>query len=387
MNVYYVTSEILDDRSAMAVHIDEICKNLAALGHTVTLYAPVTTKFHPSIEYKTRFINTSRVLLYVIFQARLFLRLRRDISLIRPDVIYSRNDDLLFIPALIGNLFGIPTVLEVNGRLLEEVQLIDQSLVGRVLLALGVFGFLESFNVRSAAKLIAVAPGIRNYLIQRYKIKEDKVNVVLNGIDIDFFEPTDYTTARKEIGLDSDAIYIGYIGSFYPWQGVQYIVQAAQLVLAQRPQVKFILVGMGKETEYLRSFIKEAKLEQSIEIRPAISHNFVSTYINAFDICICYPTMFRSGSTSPFKVYEYLACGRAVVLADIGGMREEFGDAVAYVEPESAEALSKALAIMIDDKDAREQLGKRGRLFVEQGRSWRAVADRIASLCIPLTHS
>ena len=72
-----------------------------------------------------------------------------------------------------------------------------------------------------------------------------------------------------------------------------------------------------------------------MQFLPPIPHDQVPDHLAALDICLCYPTRFRENTTSPFKVYEYLACGKAVVLADLAGMREEFGDVVAYAEPEA----------------------------------------------------
>jgi glycosyltransferase involved in cell wall biosynthesis len=383
MDIFYITDESLDARSAETIHIHEICKNIAAQGHGVTLYAPVpkAPASHPTGEYHTVFINSSRPFFSIIFQVRLFFRLRSAVAKKRPTVIYSRHSHLLFMPALVANMFNIPLVLEVNGRLAEEARHVDHSLAGRVLIASGFLKRLESFNVRSAARLIAVTPGVKEYLKIDYRVDSAKIFVVANGVDIDFFEPLPRADARTALGLEIDPIYVGYLGSFYVWQGLHYIMRAAKLVLAQRPDIKFLIVGKGDETDAIKSFIQEEKMDHAIVMRPPVSHNQVATYINALDVCLCYPTKFRSGATSPFKVYEYLACGRAVVVSDIAGMREEFDGAVAYAEPESPEALAHVLISLIDNKDARDRLGKRGRAFVEDGHTWRAVAERIVDIC------
>ena len=85
---------------------------------------------------------------------------------------------------------------------------------------------------------------------------------------------------------------------------------------------------------------------------------------------------FRDGATSPFKVYEYLACGKPVLSSDLASIRSEFGDVLTYIEPESAVALAEAIRNAAVDP----QLGPRaqaGRRFVETGHSWQAVASAI----------
>lgn len=389
MNIYYITDELLEGSSVETVHIREVCKNFVALGHTVTLYAPAIKgvsreNFQPTNGYRTNYISTPRFLFSIIFQIKLFLRLRRDIAAHRPDVIYSRHNNLLFVPVIVGKVYGIPTVLEINGQLLDEARLIDTSWTGRTLHWLGASWLIEALNARLATKLIAVAPGIKEYLIRNFNLAPDKISTVRNGVNIDFFKPFDRTEARKKIGIKSDAIYIGYIGSLYRWQGLRHIIKAAQLTLAQRPNARFLIVGKGEEIAYLRSYVAEANLGEAVEIRSSVPHELVPTYINALDICICYPTLFRNSGTSPFKVYEYLSCGKAVVLADIEGMREEFGDALAYAAPESPEALSAALIALVDDEDSRKRLGASACSFVEQGRSWKMVTQQIVSLCASL---
>lgn len=381
MKFFYITDEQMDNRLAETIHIHEICTNLSDLGHDVRLYAPETATFHFDSTYDVVCIKKSGGLAPILFYPLLFLRLRRDISRDCPDIIYARHNHLLFVSAAVSRLCGVPLVLEVNGRLLEEARLVDESAIGRALLHLGILRFLESFIVRTAVKLIAVTPGIKEYLTEQYAIDPANVLVIPNGVDTNLFRPVERTIRPGEADGSRAPVSVGYIGSFYQWQGLRFIIEAARLVLRERPDAVFRIVGSGAEEVYLRTLVSEAGLERSIQILPAIPHDQVPAYLQALDICLCYPTRFRDNATSPFKVYEYLACGKAVVQADIVGMREEFGDAVAYAEPESSVALARVLVALIDDKEERVRLGKRGRAFVEHGRSWQAVCKKILSVC------
>lgn len=373
MDLIYVTDEILNDRSVEGVHVDRICSNLAGLGHSVTLYAPASRLRDGPRGYAQISIPTSRYLYSILLQARLFLRLRRAVAARRPTLLYARHNHLLVAPALISRLYGVPLVLEVNGRLLEEAELIDPSLKGRIARAAGIMRRLDSFITRTAVRLIAVAPAIKEYLERIHSIEGERISVIANGVDTAAFRP------MRQPG--SAFVTVGYIGSLYPWQGLRYVVQAAKLAASARKHVRFRIIGEGADGGYLEAFVREHDLADSITIAPAIDHRDVPLQINRFDICISYPTLFRRGATSPFKVYEYLACGKAVVLAQIPGMQEEFGDSVAYAKPESPESLAEKIVELADDPDYRAALGKRGREFVENGHSWRDVAQRTALVC------
>lgn len=380
MRFFYVTNEALDHRSVQTIHVDAICKALASLGHDVTLYAPRASAFPVPRAYSSSFIRVPGVLSSVFFQARLLFRLLRDIRHGRPDVIYSRHDLLLFVPALVGKLAKLPLVLEVNGPLLDEAKSVNRTLVGRTLLASGVFRTVESFSARRAWKIVVVAPGIREYLVRNHGIDAGKVFVVANGVDPDRFRPLDRLRMREKLGLEQETFYVGYIGSLYPWQGVHYIVEAAARVLDSRRDTNFLIIGKGDELPALSARVEEAGISDSVTIIPPVPHEHVPEYVNALDVCLCYPTRFRANTTSPFKVYEYLACGKAVILADIEGMREAFADTVDYAEPEDAAALAARIDRLLDDETLRNRIGGAGLAFIRGEQTWAKVAERLVAI-------
>lgn len=370
MKFYYIANEALDRTSVQAIHVDEICRALAELGHDVTLYAPKSDGFTAQ-GYRTSFLEVPDALAAIFFQVRLFFRLRKDFKHGKPDVIYSRHALLLFMPVLLGRMFRIPVVLEVNGPLIDESRHVDQSRQARLFRSLRIYRFFEAFSVRRASKIVVVAPGIRHYLVRNYAVDSARVTVVTNGVDIDAFKPGDLRSARAKLGLDEDAVYAGYLGTLNAWQGVRQMLEAAALV----PDVRFLFVGTGDERAELERIGGE-----NVRFLPPIPHDQVPDHVAALDICVCYPTRFREGTTSPFKVYEYLACGKAVVLAELAGMRDEFGDVVAYVEPEAPAALAEQIAALAVDRSARERLGTDALAFIHAEHTWAKVAERLVAV-------
>lgn len=380
MRFSYVANEALDHASVQTIHVDAICSALARLGHEVRLYAPEAEGFRASETYASSFLKVPGLLSAVFFQLRLFLRLWIDMRRGKPDVIYSRHELALFAPALFGKLFGVPVVLEVNGPLLEEWEGVDHSPLGRALMRLKVFRRAESFSVRNASRLVVVAAGIEDYLVREYAVDPEKVSVVANGVDAGCFKPLDQEAARAKLGLEQDAVYVGYIGSLYPWQGLRYIVEAAALILADRDDVRFLILGKGDELTALAALVEESGVSEYVMLVPPVPHERVPEFVNALDICLCYPTRFRANATSPFKVYEYLACGKAVISADIEGLREAFGDALDYAEPESASALAERIGRLLDDKNYRDRLGADGLALVQSAHTWDRIGERIVTV-------
>lgn len=379
MRILYCTDIVLDERLAPTIHIDAICSNFAALGHEVVLFVPRderNTEVSPL--YAVKVIQSPRFLLTLWYQPRLFFWLVTEMLSNRPNLLYVRHSHLLIVPTIVGRVFGVPVFLEINGILEQDARHINQTLRSRLLLATGIFSFFERINARLATRIIAVTEGIKQYFVAQYHVAQERIAVIPNGVDTDFFRPMSRDEARRKIGLENDAMYVGYVGSLHEWQGTRFLVEAAKN-MAQN-NTRFMIVGSGEEKPFLESYIHEHKLT-NVELRNAIPHDEVPLYINSFDICISYPLKFRDGATSPFKVYEYLACGKPVVSSDLAGIRAEFGDVLTYAKAEDTESLAKAIRELIDNPERRSAAGTAGRVFVEKDHGWRSVAQKIISLC------
>lgn len=373
MRIFYCTDLVLDDTGAPAIHVRAICDQFAGHGHDVVLFAPQSGTA-PHAAYEEVRIPTPRALLSVFFQPQLLIRLLTRALRKRPDVLYVRHSHLLIAPMIAGFMLRIPVVLEINGILEQDARHINQTLRSRVLLATGIFSLLERMNARAASLIIAVTDGIKDYFVMSYAVRADRIAVIPNGVDTDAFRPLPKDEARRALGLDAESWYVGYVGSLHEWQGVRYFLEAAN-ILRDEKRIRFLILGKGEEMPLIKSRIREYGL-RNVEVRPPVAHVEIPQHINAFDVCISYPMRFRDGATSPFKVYEYLACGKPVLSSDLASIRSEFGDVLTYVEPESAVALAEA----IRNAAADPQLGPRaqaGRRFVDTGHSWQAVASAI----------
>lgn len=377
MRIFYCTDLVLDEAAAPAIHVRAICDQFARQGHEVILFAPKIGTSTPQSTYEEVRIPTPRTLLSLVYQPQLLVRLFIRGLRTRPDVFYVRHSHLLIVPTIVGFLLRIPVVLEINGILEQDATHINQTFRSRVLLASGIFSFLERMNARAASLLIAVTEGIKDYFVTRYAVNETRIAVIPNGVDTDVFRPLPKDEARRVLGLDATSWYVGYVGSLHEWQGVRFLLEAAKL-LRDEKQIRFLIVGKGEEALWIKERIREYDL-WNVEMRPPVSHEEIPRYVNALSVCISYPLKFRDGATSPFKVYEYLACDQTVISSDLASVRSEFGGVLTYVEPESAASLAEAIRKTALSPEARSG----GRQFVEQGHSWQAVAAEILTRMQP----
>ncbi len=385
--IMYVTDQLMDQGSAAYVHVSEICTNIQALGHKITLYAPTIGKREEVGSYGTQFISVTGKYLSAVYQPKLFIRLIRDIRTNRPDVLYVRKSQLLFVPAIISRLFSIPLILEINGLVEQDAKYVNPDLIARIFLRTKIFALIEIINVRTARHFVVVAEGLKAFLTDRYHIPENRISLIQNGVNTELFAPRDRVEMRRELGLP-EAFTVGYVGSLHRWQGLRCIVAAAKVALEQKPDIHFCIAGgAGADGEYLESFIKKNDLTKNVHLISENDYIALSHFKSAIDIGLCYPLHIRAGLTSPMKIYEYLSSGCPVIASDISGMREEFGDIIMYAEAESAKSLAEKILELANDSEKRETLALNGRSFIEAGHSWRVVAEKILAIiaiCVDL---
>jgi glycosyltransferase involved in cell wall biosynthesis len=234
-------------------------------------------------------------------------------------------------------------------------------------------------------KIIAVTPGIKANLEKIYNIPGGKIVVVSNGANTSLFKPLNQETCKKELGLDAEISYVSFVGNFAPWQGVEYLIKAAPLILPQFPKCRFLIVGDGIMKNELIKLAKELGVEDKFIFTGVVAYFRVPLYINASDACVA-PFIFARNAKiglSPLKLYEYMACGKAVVASDIDGVSDilKASEGGISVIPENPSALAEAILKLLENPDLSIKMGSKGLRYVTENCSWYSVAKRVDRIC------
>lgn len=190
-----------------------------------------------------------------------------------------------------------------------------------------------------------------------------------NGVDVSYYNPeTVNGNWRKENGfLDSDILFL-YAGIIGLAQGLEIILNVANRV-KMNPSIKFIFVGSGPEKDKLRSMAKEMQLSH-VYFFDAVSKSQMPQIVQASDVSIIpLRKLDLFLGAIPSKIFENLAMEKPVILAVDGEARELFvnqGQCALYSEPENADELASNVLLLANNMDLRLQLGKRGRIYVEE---------------------
>jgi PEP-CTERM/exosortase A-associated glycosyltransferase len=293
-------------------------------------------------------------------------------------VIHAHSPVLNAIPALhVGAHLGIPVVYEV--RALWEDAAVDHGTAREWGLRYRATRSLESFALRRAAHVTTICEGLRAELAAR-EVPAERITVIPNAVDVEAFrfgEPPD-ETLRAALGLQGAKV-IGFVGSFYAYEGLDLLVEALPAVLRHVPEARVLLVGGGPQEENLKRQVLRRGLEDAVRFTGRVPHAEVQRYYSVIDV-LAYPrrSMRLTDLVTPLKPLEAMAQGRVVLASDVGGHRELIRDGVngALFRAGSVESLTESLLALLRGRPPWEELRRNGRRFVEQERTWRASVAR-----------
>ena len=242
---------------------------------------------------------------------------------------------------------------------------------------------LENRVVRQADAVVTICEGLRGDLAAR-GFDPGKITIMPNGVDLDLFgEPAGYDRALADkLGLTHEgerASVIGFIGSFYDYEGLDDLIAAMPALLAQRPDARLLLVGGGPMEAALRAQVEASPARDAICFAGRVPHSEVERYYALTDV-MAYP---RKASrltdlVTPLKPLEAMAQGRIVAASNVGGHREliEDGKTGALFAPDNPQAIAAALAGLLAERDSWDAMRRAGREHVQAMHDWAVNARR-----------
>ena len=287
----------------------------------------------------------------------------------RPDVLHAHSPALCGHAAIrAGRALGIPVVYEI--RAFWEDAAVGNGTGREGSVKYRLTRALEDRVVAEADAVFTICHGLRDDLIARGH-PAGKIGLSPNGVDFGLFgdpRPRDELLAR-ELGIDAGPV-IGFIGSFYDYEGLDDLIAALPHLRARHPGASLLLVGGGPLDAVLRS---QARGVAGIHFTGRVPHGEVERYYALIDV-LAYP---RKASrltelVTPLKPLEAMAQRRIVAASDVGGHRELIADGVtgALFAPDDPSACADALADLIDAREDWPAMRERALLHVRDKHDW-----------------
>jgi len=299
-------------------------------------------------------------------------RLDQVIEKEKPDILHAHSPSLNGLAALrAGKKHGIPVVYEC--RAFWEDAAVDHGTSTKGGLRYRVTRALETSVFRRADAVTTICEGLKGDISER-GIADEKITVIPNAVDIDRFTMAGEKNhdLATELGLSGKTV-LGFIGSFYAYEGLTLIVNALPQILTQAPDVRLLLVGGGPQETKLKQLVNELKLNDAIRFTGRVPHDQVDDYYNLVDILV-YPRlrMRLTDLVTPLKPLEAMAQGKLVLASDVGGHKEliRHGENGVLFAADSSDELAKATVEMLATRDNWPALRSNGRQFVDQERNW-----------------
>jgi glycogen synthase len=255
--------------------------------------------------------------------------------------------------------------------------------------------WVERTALESADAVIAVSRGTRDDVLAHFAVAPDRVHVIHNGIDADFFAPDPGTDALARHGIDPGTPYVLFVGRITRQKGIVHLVRAIRHLA---PGIGVVLAAGQPDTPELAAEVEagvaEARRDRSnvVWIPQMLGREEIRQLYSHAALFVC-PSVYE-----PFGIInlEAMACARPVVASAVGGIPEVVADGetgvlvpvelrtdepMTPVDPERfARDLAEAVNALMADPGRREAMGLAGRRRAVERFSWSSIADETVAL-------
>jgi len=309
--------------------------------------------------------------------ATLAVRVEQVARAVRPDILHAHSPCLVGMAALrAGRRLGIPVVYEMRSS--WEDAAVTEGATTRGSLRFRLSRALETWVLRRADAVTTICEGLRAEICSR-GVAPERVTVIPNAVDTAQFGRVHPggPGVRAQYAPGGERL-VGFIGSFYNWEGLDQLVAAAAILRQRRTDFRLLLVGGGAEEQRLRAQVDALGLASLVTFTGRVPHGDVGAYYGALDLLVYpRPATPLTDMVTPLKPLEAMAAGKPVLASDVAGHRELIRhDFNGLLYPAGQPA---ALAAGIDaalDSPGLAALSERARQWVQEERTWRASVAR-----------
>lgn len=304
----------------------------------------------------------------------------REARLKRPALIHAASNFVTALPALIAaRRLGLPFVYEVRGlwEVTEASAKPGWADSGRYAWQAN----MEASVASQADAVLAITQETKDELVRR-GVPAERIEILPNGVDTESFLPIPRDEAyAKAHGIASDVPVIGFAGSFVEYEGLELLLQAANILRGRRVGFQIALAGGGGVYSELKGYKERNKLGPRVRFVGRRPVEEIPQFLSCVDIVACpRKSLPVTEMVSPLKPLEAFAASKPVVLSDVSphralaGSQQERG---LLFTPGSAKSLADALQTLLEDSELRTAKGRAGRLWAVDERQWADLGARI----------
>ncbi len=405
-------------RAGSSVHVQQICKAFASLGHQVTLCCvnaqgraalPERLQLHtftPRLRLRERLgpwlrgIRTdadkspaqpastdgSRLagplrsvgtaVDYATRKVRLWQFRRMVLGALGDspvNLVYERASLFSLAGPKLARVLDAPAIVEFNTpfaiELPERGRLFRKAIVdweGQLLL--------------SCDAAVCVSGQLAEHLADQHPSAAPKLHIVPNGVDPEQFDPKVASSSlRSRLGLGNKTV-VGFVGSMKAWHDLTTVISAIEMAGTDVADLCLLAVGEGPRRS---EFERQSQLcGVDAVFVGAVDHEQIPEYISVMDIAVAPHPQLATFYFSPIKIFEYMCMARPVIASNIGQLQEaiEHGVTGILVGPEDPAVLAEAIVVLAQSPPLRQRLGQAAYDWVSRSRTWEKTAQQVLSM-------
>lgn len=297
----------------------------------------------------------------------------------KPEFIHAASNYMNGVVAnYVARSLGIKSIYEVRG--LWEITRISRQPDWFGSEYYNLMSRMEAEAANNADVVFTLTTALKNEMVSR-GVDPNKIEILPNGVNSDRFLPR---PRNEQLALDlgiEDKVIIGFIGSVVWYEGLDYLVAAAEILLSRGIEnFAILIVGDGAVLDEIKSDVVARGLQSTIIFTGRVPHERVEDYYSIVDIAP-FP---RKGipvceMVSPLKPFEAMSMEKAVLSSNVAALSEIVldGENGLLFQKDNIDDLAAKLEKLIVDEKLRNELGIASRKWVVENRDWRVIAKKL----------
>lgn len=407
MNILYLCPDLgipVLSRKGAAIHVRELIAAFTRAGHNVVLAAQMLNKSPwekpaelniPVVQVRLGQPAASALLALkefnellgvenslpgelrrILYNKELETELKRRFENAPPDFIYERASLYATAGVNLARALGVPLVLELNAPLAVEQSTYRATGFGALAAE------AERWTLTHADAIVVVSSELRAHVLS-LGVEPTRVHVMPNGVDPELFHPGPKDPeVRRRLGLNGGPV-VGFVGGLRPWHGVEVLPELLERLTSKQAEVQLVVAGDGPLRKGLEEELERRHLRGRARITGLVPHEEVAGFIRQFDIALApYGLQNHAFYFSPLKLFEYMACGAAIVAPKLGQIPEVLrdGETGLLYPAGDLDALASRCEQLLRDRQLRQKLGCAAAKDAETRFTWGANARRVTDL-------
>ncbi|MFK7800439.1 MAG: glycosyltransferase family 4 protein [Anaerolineae bacterium] len=297
----------------------------------------------------------------------------------RPDIIHAHMHEGVMIGWVLSILFRVPLVFDFQGSLTAEM--IDHNFLRHSSPFHRLIRRSERFLNHRADVILTSSAQAHHTLHYEYRVPDDRIFALPDCVDTERFNPDLFSAEskveiREQLGIRKDETLVVYLGLLTDYQGIPYMLQAAQKLKEQGENIFFLIMGFPDVPKY-QSQAEQMGVSDRVFFTGKIDYKDAPHMLSIGDIAITAKISTTEGSG---KMLNYMALGLPIVAFDTPVHREYLGEHGSWVEPHDVDGMVQVLSELSHSPEKRKMQGDLLRTRVTNIFTWPAAAKKVQTV-------